>query len=77
MFVLIGFYNDRPIFITLPNQIDLEIVDTDAALKGQTVSSSYKPATLSNGIKVQVPPFINVGDKITIDTRTMEYIKKL
>ena len=75
--VIIGFYNDRPIFITLPNQIDLEIVDTDAALKGQTVSSSYKPATLSNGIKVQVPPFINVGDKITIDTRTMEYIKKL
>ncbi len=77
LLVVISFYNERPIFITLPNQIDLEIIDTDAALKGQTVSSSYKPATLSNGIKVQVPPFINIGDKVTIDTRTIEYVKKL
>ena len=46
-------------------------------LKGQTVSSSYKPAILENGIKIQVPPFIESGDSIIIDTRTMEYIKKI
>ena len=47
------------------------------ALKGQTVSSSYKPATLSNGIKIQVPPFIENGDEIIVDTRNIEYVKKV
>ena len=74
--VNISFHNEKPILIKLPNQIDFEILETDAAIKGQTASSSYKPALLSNGIKIQVPPFINIGDKITIDTRTIEYIKK-
>ena len=63
--------------MTLPNQITCIIETTDAALKGQTVSSSYKPATLENGINIQVPPFIENGDKIIIDTRTMEYVKKI
>ena len=53
------------------------IETTDVALKGQTVSSSYKPAVLENGINIQVPPFIESGDKIIVDTRTMEYIKKV
>jgi len=75
--VNISFHNEKPILIKLPNQIDFEILETDAAIKGQTASSSYKPALLSNGIKIQVPPFINIGDKITIDTRTIEYIKKV
>ena len=75
--VKISFYDEKPIFIDLPKQIEFEVVETDTALKGQTVSSSYKPAKLSNGIKVQVPPFINVGDKITVDTKTIEYIKKI
>ena len=47
------------------------------AIKGQTVSSSYKPAILNNELKIQVPPFINIGDKIIIDTRTLEYLKKV
>ncbi len=75
--VTINFYNDNPISINLPNQIQCDIEITDAALKGQTVSSSYKPAKLSNGISIQVPPFIENGDKVIIDTRTMEYIKKI
>ena len=50
---------------------------TDVALKGQTVSSSYKPAVLDNGIKIQVPPFIESDDEIYIDTRSFEYIKKI
>ena len=74
--VRIGIYNDIPIKIDLPNQINCKIESTDAALKGQTVSSSYKPAILDNGIKIQVPPFIESGDTIIVDTRSIEYIKK-
>ena len=75
--VTINFHNDHPLNITLPNQITCKIELTDVALKGQTVSSSYKPATLNNGINVQVPPFVESGDEIIIDTRTMEYVKKI
>ena len=75
--VTINFYNENPLSVTLPNQITCEIDTTDAAIKGQTVSSSYKPAKLTNGINIQVPPFIESGDKIILDTRTMEYIKKI
>tara|TARA_B100000674_G_scaffold184554_1_gene149555 strand:+ start:319 stop:879 length:561 start_codon:yes stop_codon:yes gene_type:complete len=75
--VVINFYNDKAISLILPNQIECKIETTDAALKGQTVSSSYKPAILDNGLNIQVPPFIESGDKIIIDTRTMEYVKKI
>ena len=75
--VTINFHNEKPLNIVLPNQISCKIETTDAALKGQTVSSSYKPATLNNGLNIQVPPFIESGDTIIIDTRTMEYIKKI
>ena len=75
--VSISFYNEKPLAVELPNQVICTIETTDVALKGQTVSSSYKPATLDNGINIQVPPFIDSGDKIIVDTRTMEYIKKI
>ena len=75
--VKISFYEENPIAIELPNQVQCKIESTDAALKGQTVSSSYKPAILDNGVKIQVPPFIESGDEILVDTRTIEYIKKL
>ena len=75
--VSISFYNEEPLSVQLPNQVTCVIATTDVALKGQTVSSSYKPATLDNGINIQVPPFIEGEDKIIIDTRTMEYIKKI
>jgi len=75
--VSISFYNEEPLMVELPNQVTCIIDTTDVALKGQTVSSSYKPATLDNGINIQVPPFISSGDKIIVDTRTMEYIKKI
>ena len=77
MEVLISFYEEEPISLLLPNQISCKISNTEIAIKGQTVSSSYKPAILDNGLKVQVPPFINNGDKILIDTRTLDYIKKI
>jgi elongation factor P len=75
--VSISFYNEKPLTIELPNHVTCTIDTTDVALKGQTVSSSYKPATLDNGVNIQVPPFIESGDKIIVDTRTMEYIKKI
>ena len=75
--VNISFYNEKPLTVELPNQVTCTIETTDVALKGQTVSSSYKPATLDSGVNIQVPPFIESGDKIIVDTRTMEYIKKI
>ena len=75
--VNINFYNDIPLTVELPNQVTCKILTTDVALKGQTVSSSYKPATLDNGINIQVPPFIESGDIIIVDTRNVEYIKKI
>ena len=75
--VIVSFYNENPLTLQLPNQITCTIESTDVALKGQTVSSSYKPAILDNGMKIQVPPFIESGDKIIVDTRTIEYVKKV
>mgnify|MGYP001439088317 FL=1 len=75
--VSVSFYNENPLSIELPNQVQCKIETTDAALKGQTVSSSYKPATLDNGLNIQVPPFIEAGDEIVVDTRNLEYIKKI
>ena len=75
--VSINFYNGNPISIELPNQVTCKVETTDVALKGQTVSSSYKPATLDNGTNIQVPLFIESGDKIIVDTRNFEYVKKI
>ena len=75
--VMVSFYNESPISIELPNQVKCKILTTDVALKGQTVSSSYKPAVLENGIKIQVPPFIEIEDEIILDTRTFDYVKKV
>ena len=75
--VKVSFHNESPISVELPNQVNCKIETTDVALKGQTVSSSYKPATLDNGLNIQVPPFIESGDEVIVDTRTLEYIKKI
>ena len=77
LIVSISFYNDLPIAVDLPNQVTSRIATTDVALKGQTVSSSYKPATLNNGLDIEVPPFIESGDEIIVDTRNLEYVKKI
>ena len=75
--VSVSFHNESPISIDLPKQVNCKIKSTDVALKGQTVSSSYKPALLDNGLNIQVPPFIEAGDEIIVDTRNLEYIKKI
>ena len=74
--VTISFMEEKPISMELPNNIECIIETTDAAIKNQTASSSYKPALLECGIKINVPPFIESGEKVIIDTRTLEYIKR-
>ena len=75
--VTVSFMQEKPISIELPNNIECTIETTDAAIKNQTASSSYKPALLDCGIKIDVPPFIESGEKIIIDTRTLEYVKRV
>ena len=75
--VTISFMEEKPISIELPNNIECTIETTDATIKNQTASSSYKPALLDCGIKINVPPFVESGEKIVIDTRTLEYVKRV
>ena len=77
MEVNVQFYEDQALSVDLPNSVELIVEKTDATIKGQTASSSYKPASLENGINIMVPPFIESGDKIILDTRTLEYVKKI
>ena len=77
MEVSVQFYDEEALSVELPSFVELKIENTDAAIKGQTASSSYKPATLENGIKIMVPPFISAEDTIVLDTRSLEYIKKI
>ena len=77
MEVNVQFFDEQALSVDLPTTVELIIESTDASIKGQTASSSYKPATLENGIKIMVPPFIDSEDKIILDTRTLEYIKKI
>ena len=76
MVVIIEFHEERPIGMSLPDTVILEIVDTEPTIKGQTASSSYKPAKASNGMRVMIPPFLATGVKIVVSTETGEYMKR-
>ncbi len=76
MMVTVELHEERPIGITLPQHVTLEISEADAVVKGQTQSSSYKPALMENGVRVMVPPFITAGEKIIVDTGTLEYVRR-
>jgi elongation factor P len=76
MDVVMETYDEKPISVQLPDQIEAVVATTEAVVKGQTASSSYKPAILENGVRVMVPPFINVGTKIVVDTYEREYVKR-
>ena len=75
--VTINFHDENPLSVDLPTTITCKVKTTDAAIKNQTASSSYKPALLDCGIKIDVPPFIETGEKIIVDTRTLEYVKRV
>jgi len=76
MIVQIEMYEERPIGLIFPKQLTLKIKDTEPTIKGQSASSSYKPAILENNIRVMVPPFVSVGDSIVVDTNDSSYIKR-
>lgn len=71
------YHNGRPISVDLPIAIEASIVDTEPGIKGDTVGTSFKPAKIETGATVQVPLFINTGDRVKIDTRTGEYITRV
>jgi elongation factor P len=72
----VTFYEGKPLSIELPATVELKVVDTEPAIKGATAQAQYKPATLETGLKVQVPPFINLGELIAVDTRSGEYLSR-
>ena len=74
--VLIQLYDSSPVSIVLPDHVTFEVIESDAVIKGQTAASSYKPAILEKNIKTSVPPFIQVGDKIVINTKDSSYVEK-
>ena len=74
--ISVDFYDENPVSIELPNTVSLEVVETEPGLKGATASSSYKPAKMETGLTVQVPPFIEPGTKIIIDTRENKYLSR-
>jgi elongation factor P len=76
MKVLVQTYEERPIGIRLPQQVTLEVVEADAVLRGGTAAPSYKSAVLENGLKIQVPPFINIGTKVVVSTEDGSYVRR-
>ncbi|WP_428698430.1 elongation factor P [Stappia sp.] len=76
MMVTLELHEEKPIGITLPQYVTLAIAEADAVVKGQTQSSSYKPAILENGVRVMVPPFITAGERIIVDTELVEYVRR-
>jgi len=75
--VTISYLEDKPLSVDLPNNIECIVESTEGVVKGQTAASSYKPAKLKNGVDIMVPPFIEEEDKIILDTRSLEYVKKV
>ncbi len=76
MTVTINFHQERPIDLSIPDQVVLEIADTEPVVKGQTAANSFKPATLENGIRTTVPPFVGIGEKVVISTADGSYVKR-
>jgi elongation factor P len=76
MKVTVESHEGRPIGITLPDQVTLEVVEADPVVKGQTAASSYKPAKLENGVRILVPPFIGAGERVVVDTNELSYVRR-
>lgn len=76
MQVVVESHEGKPISVDLPEHVILEVVETEPTVKGQTASSSYKPSTADNGLRVMVPPYISVGEKIVVNTSTIEFVKR-
>ncbi len=75
--VEIEFFEGKPVGISPPSTVDLEVVETEPSLKGATASASYKPAKLETGVTVQVPPFVQVGDRVRVDPAERKYLERI
>jgi elongation factor P len=76
MQVKVESYEDRPIGISLPDQVTLAVTEADPVVRGQTAASSYKPAKLENGVRILVPPFIEAGERVVVDTNELTYVRR-
>lgn len=76
MVVSLEFHEERPIGIELPESVVLEVIETEPTVKGQTASSSYKPAKASNGMRIMIPPYMGEGERILVSTETGEYMRR-
>ena len=76
MKVVIEMHEDRPIGLSLPEQVTLTVAETEPTVKGQTASSSYKPAIADNGVRIMIPPYMGPGERIIVDTSTGEYVRR-
>lgn len=76
MTVTVELYEERPIGISLPQQVTLQIAEADPVVKGQTAASSYKPAVLENGVRILVPPFVSAGERVVVDTDELTYLRR-
>lgn len=76
MTVQIEYYDDEALSVTLPQMVTCEIVETEPVVKGQTAANSFKPAILDNGVKIMVPPFVGQGEKVVVNTETVEYSER-
>ncbi|MDN2565333.1 elongation factor P [Aquibium sp. A9E412] len=76
MTVTVELYDDKPIGVSLPDQVTLEVSEADPVVKGQTAASSYKPAVMENGVRVMVPPFVSAGERIVVDTNEITYVRR-
>lgn len=76
MNVELEFYEDKPISVSLPEQVVLEVTETEPVVKGQTAANSFKPAIMENGVRTNVPPFIGTGERLVINTEDGSYIKR-
>jgi elongation factor P len=72
----IVFYDGKPISLELPASVELKVVDTEPSVKGATAAAQYKPAVLETGLKITVPPFINIGETVVVDTRESKYLSR-
>jgi len=75
--IQISMYEGKPVVVTLPNTVDLTVKETDPEIKGATATNQYKKAVMETGLEVQVPPFIKVGEKLRVDTRTGDYVTRV
>jgi len=76
MTVTVELHEGKPLGVSLPQTVELSVAETEPVVKGQTAANSYKPAVLDNGVKVMVPPFINEGEKIVVDTGEVTYLRR-